>query len=40
MFSSCKSSAIQVLETNAGVIGFYERLGYAVEPRVSMGKRC
>lgn len=36
----CVKINLQVLETNAGVIGFYERLGYAVEPRVSMGKRC
>jgi ribosomal protein S18 acetylase RimI-like enzyme len=28
-----------VRATNAAVIAFYERLGYEVEERVSMGKR-
>jgi hypothetical protein len=30
---------LQVRATNAGVVAFYEQLGYAVEERVSMGKR-
>ena len=30
---------LQVRASNAGVVAFYERLGYAVEERVSMGKR-
>jgi ribosomal protein S18 acetylase RimI-like enzyme len=35
----CLKINLQVRESNAGVIGFYEKLGYAVEPIVSMGKR-
>jgi ribosomal protein S18 acetylase RimI-like enzyme len=35
----CQKVNLQVRATNAGVIKFYERLGYAVEDRVSMGKR-
>ena len=35
----CQKVNLQVRATNAGVIRFYERLGYAVEDRVSMGKR-
>jgi hypothetical protein len=27
-----------VLSSNAKVVGFYERLGYAVEERISMSK--
>ena len=30
---------LQMRVSNAGVVAFYERLGYAVEERVSMGKR-
>jgi len=34
----CPKINLQVLATNAAVVAFYERLGYAVEERVSMGK--
>jgi len=34
----CPKINLQVRATNAGVIAFYRRLGYAVEERVSMGK--
>jgi ribosomal protein S18 acetylase RimI-like enzyme len=30
---------LQILKDNSAVVGFYERLGYAVEERISMGKR-
>jgi hypothetical protein len=30
---------LQVRTSNAGVVGFYEKLGYRVEELVSMGKR-
>jgi ribosomal protein S18 acetylase RimI-like enzyme len=35
----CLKVNLQVRSSNAEVIAFYERLGYAVEERVSMGKR-
>lgn len=35
----CPKVNLQVRAGNADVVGFYERLGYAVEARVSMGKR-
>jgi ribosomal protein S18 acetylase RimI-like enzyme len=35
----CMKVNLQVCATNAGVVAFYEQLGYAVEERVSMGKR-
>jgi ribosomal protein S18 acetylase RimI-like enzyme len=35
----CLKVNLQVRATNAGVVAFYERLGYAVEDRVSLGKR-
>jgi ribosomal protein S18 acetylase RimI-like enzyme len=35
----CPKLNLQVRATNAAVIAFYERLGYAIEERVSMGKR-
>ena len=35
----CLKVNLQVLNTNAGVVEFYEKLGYVVEPRISMGKR-
>jgi ribosomal protein S18 acetylase RimI-like enzyme len=35
----CLKVNLQVRSSNAGVVAFYERLGYAVEERVSMGKR-
>lgn len=34
----CLKINLQVLAGNAAVSGFYEKLGYRVEPRVSMGK--
>jgi ribosomal protein S18 acetylase RimI-like enzyme len=35
----CPKVNLQVRATNQEVIAFYERLGYQVEPLVSMGKR-
>jgi ribosomal protein S18 acetylase RimI-like enzyme len=35
----CLKVNLQVRESNAGVVGFYEQLGFSVEPLVSMGKR-
>jgi ribosomal protein S18 acetylase RimI-like enzyme len=35
----CPKVNLQVRATNAGVVAFYRKLGYAVEDRVSMGKR-
>lgn len=35
----CTKINLQVRSTNEAVIGFYRRLGYAIEDRVSMGKR-
>jgi ribosomal protein S18 acetylase RimI-like enzyme len=35
----CTKINLQVRAANQGVISFYEKLGYAVEERVSMGKR-
>ncbi|MBJ7501146.1 MAG: GNAT family acetyltransferase [Sphingopyxis sp.] len=35
----CAKVNLQVRATNGAVVGFYERLGYAVEERVSLGKR-
>jgi len=35
----CPKINLQVRSTNTAVIAFYERLGYQVEDRVSMGKR-
>ena len=35
----CLKVNLQVRVSNAGVVAFYEGLGYAVEERVSMGKR-
>ena len=34
----CVKINLQILETNGGVRAFYERNGYRVEPRISMGK--
>ena len=34
----CAKVNLQVRATNAAVVRFYEKLGYAVEERVSMGK--
>lgn len=35
----CPKVNLQVLPTNAEVVAFYEQLGYAVEERISMGKK-
>lgn len=35
----CTKINLQVRATNRGVVSFYEKLGYAVEESVSMGKR-
>ena len=35
----CVKVNLQVRAGNNGVVGFYERLGYSIEERVSMGKR-
>jgi ribosomal protein S18 acetylase RimI-like enzyme len=35
----CSKVNLQVRSTNEAVIGFYRRLGYQIEDRVSMGKR-
>lgn len=35
----CRKINLQIREGNEAVTAFYARLGYAVEPRVSMGKR-
>jgi ribosomal protein S18 acetylase RimI-like enzyme len=35
----CPKVNLQVRDTNPGVLTFYERLGYAVDAAVSMGKR-
>jgi ribosomal protein S18 acetylase RimI-like enzyme len=34
----CLKINLQVVAKNGGVTGFYESLGYKVEPRISMGK--
>jgi ribosomal protein S18 acetylase RimI-like enzyme len=34
----CPKVNLQVMTSNAAVVGFYERLGYVVEERISMGK--
>jgi ribosomal protein S18 acetylase RimI-like enzyme len=34
----CRKINLQVREGNAAVAAFYARLGYAVEPRISMGR--
>ncbi|MCE3273122.1 MAG: acetyltransferase [Ramlibacter sp.] len=35
----CLKVNLQILEANAAVAAFYQRLGYSLEPRVSMGRR-
>ncbi|MBL9117640.1 MAG: GNAT family N-acetyltransferase [Verrucomicrobiaceae bacterium] len=35
----CMKINLQIVAGNEAVAAFYESLGYAVEPRVSMGKR-
>ena len=36
--SGCPKINLQVLNTNVQVVSFYEKMGYRVEERVSMGK--
>jgi ribosomal protein S18 acetylase RimI-like enzyme len=35
----CRKVNLQVRATNGGVVPFYERLGFSIEERISMGKR-
>ncbi|MDE1169356.1 MAG: GNAT family acetyltransferase [Pseudomonas sp.] len=35
----CMKINLQITNDNERVIGFYEALGYSVEPRISMGKK-
>jgi ribosomal protein S18 acetylase RimI-like enzyme len=35
----CPKINLQIAGSNAGVVGFYESLGFRVEERISMGKR-
>ena len=35
----CLKVNLQVVSSNSGVVEFYEKLGFSVEDRVSMGKR-
>lgn len=35
----CLKINLQVVESNSEVVAFYQTLGYAVEPRVSLGRR-
>jgi ribosomal protein S18 acetylase RimI-like enzyme len=35
----CTKINLQVRASNKGVVAFYQKLGYAVEERISMGKR-
>ena len=37
--AGCAKINLQVRTTNRGVIAFYERLGFAVDDVVSMGRR-
>lgn len=37
--AGCPKINLQVRGTNTGVVAFYERLGFTVEARVSLGKR-
>jgi ribosomal protein S18 acetylase RimI-like enzyme len=34
----CPKVNLQLLASNAGTVAFYQKLGYAVEARISMGK--
>jgi ribosomal protein S18 acetylase RimI-like enzyme len=36
--AGCVKVNLQVVEENKGVVDFYRKAGYAVEPRISMGK--
>ena len=35
----CPKINLQIISSNEQVVGFYEALGFSVEPRISMGKR-
>ncbi len=35
----CLKVNLQVVGSNSGVVDFYEKLGFSVEDRISMGKR-
>lgn len=35
----CPKVNLQILESNSEVVKFYEKNGYEIEPRISMGKR-
>ena len=35
----CLKVNLQVVASNSGVVEFYEKLGFSVEDRISMGKR-
>ena len=35
----CMKVNLQVVPSNSGVVRFYERLGFSVEDRISMGKQ-
>ena len=35
----CLKVNLQVVGSNSGVVEFYEKLGFSVEDRISMGKR-
>ena len=37
--AGCPKINLMVRDTNAGVVAFYERLGFTVEERVCLGKR-
>jgi ribosomal protein S18 acetylase RimI-like enzyme len=37
--AGCDKINLQVRSTNAALVGFYRRLGYVIEERISMGKR-
>lgn len=36
----CAKINLQILRSNAEVVRFYEHIGYGIEDRISMGKRC
>ncbi len=37
--AGCPKINLQIRETNAGVVRFYERIGYSRDPVISVGKR-
>lgn len=38
-YLGCLKVNLQVVDTNSGVVEFYQKLGFSVEDRISMGKR-